>query len=455
MKRVPKVLYGLFAILHLVGSTVGSGQSPDFGTEKLWTNKQFLRSFLGAYQPRNRIEPYISEEDRSVLEKLPLLLNAGKKTEAIKLLEQDKRTATSAPLLFNLGSLNFEADNLDEAADNFSDAIELAPDFLRAHQRLGYTQMRMENVDAAIGHLQKAVALGDGDSYTFGLLGRGYAEKKHWATAAHAYQMAQIADPKTPAWIAGEARCRAEMGDPDQAAALSRELTRHRPSQPETWQRYGHYLLTAGNSGRAAAALDIARRSGPLSGSLLTALVRSYIDQNMPSAALGILRESIIRENTGSAPIIEALENVIGLLPDSVLGDLTDNLQDLSTSDAELGKRLKRLQILVAFRTQTDKNPVPLQEQLKERPLDGEILLLLARDAALKEDLDKAILFCQQASGDPDHQLAAIYLEADLRIKQGDYASAAELVRRGLKLRPDPAMFRLLDELETGNRLVN
>ena len=102
-----------------------------------WKDPAFLNSFNGSYRIEARIEPVVSTEVRGLLVEVQKLMADGKREEALKKIKDSSLTKKSPALQFNLGNLQFEEGEMDEAQKSFESAIKDYPSFRRAHRNLG------------------------------------------------------------------------------------------------------------------------------------------------------------------------------------------------------------------------------------------------------------------------------------------------------------------------------
>ena len=66
---------------------------------------------------------------------------------------------TNASAYANLGNILAIRGELEEAIENYRQALQVKPEFAEAHQRLGQLLTQYGNRDEAIGHLEEALRI--------------------------------------------------------------------------------------------------------------------------------------------------------------------------------------------------------------------------------------------------------------------------------------------------------
>ncbi|MCA9096492.1 MAG: tetratricopeptide repeat protein, partial [Planctomycetaceae bacterium] len=133
MKHLPLIIgYSLLAIGYSLDAAEPLPLSTSF-----WRDEAFVKSFNGSYRIEARIEPNVSTEERGLLVEVQKLMEGGNRKSALAKLKGSPLTAKSAALTFNLGNLQFEEGDLEEAEKSYRKAIGDYPSFRRAHRNLG------------------------------------------------------------------------------------------------------------------------------------------------------------------------------------------------------------------------------------------------------------------------------------------------------------------------------
>ena len=117
-------------------------------------------------------EPEMTAEEYALYEKVVTSLSANPEF-ALKLLEammSDKEPPSPA-FDFILGNVYYAASQTDKAEASYRRALKRFPTFIRAWTNLGVLYYTADKFEEAKPCFSKAVALGDHDAATFGLLG--------------------------------------------------------------------------------------------------------------------------------------------------------------------------------------------------------------------------------------------------------------------------------------------
>ncbi len=422
-------------------------------SREFWRDPSFTRSFMGLFTPENRIEPFVSAEEKAVLSNIARLMAAGDRESAIRRLRNESLSSSSAALQFNLGILHFQEDNLDEAVASLTKALELYPDFRRAHASLGAVYMRRDDLPAALPFLQRAVELGDHDGLTLGLLGYCRLQQNHYASALQAYRLAQLSMPDNPDWKSGEAECLRHTGDHDAAVRLFNEVLASRPGDHETWVRLASALMSLERHDQAAAALEIVRRLDRLSAPDTLLLGQLYLQLQSSSLALARFQESVAAQPPPEpAAAIEAADLLSQALawPETaqLLTRIREAYPDLPSED-KTAADLERLDALVAMETGEPEAAAQRLEAIVSRdPMDGRVLVALGRHLAAQDNVVEAEMRLQQAARVSAYESAALRELGQLHVSQGNYTAALSHLQRAHDLEPNESLARYIHAVE-------
>ncbi len=428
----------VFAVLCQCG-VAGGADAPLPLAKEFWRDASFLRSFNGSYRIEARIEPVVTGAERGVLVQVQKLMAKGERKEAARVLGKSKLTPDSAALRFNLGNIFFELGESERAAGEYRAAIKIYPSFRRAHRNLAVALVRLGKPDKALGHLMEALRLGDSDSLTWGLLGWCRGRREEWAGALQAYRMARALDPQSAEWMAGAARCLAELDRRAEALGLLDEVVRARPADASYGLLRVRVLLSMGRATKAAAGLDFLRRIGSLDADSLLLLASlhlragrtelsggcidaAFAAPQKPSAGrvLAALREAVERQSWG---IARKLEQAALGMPEGMTPDETNTLTSL------------RARIAIGSGIDPEAGEAALRKLLAADPLAADALLALGRRCAATQRPDEAELLFTRAALDESLAREAWVEIARARVARHRYPEAVsaldEALRRG------------------------
>lgn len=114
----------------------------------------------------------------------------------VQLQQATKLRPTDHRALSALGWVNFNAGNLQEAANWYQKAVQTEPTLQAAHANLGLVMDRLKQPERAIKHWRDAVKLDPADVATRSLLASAYLGKEQWVDAVTEYREIVKLDPK-------------------------------------------------------------------------------------------------------------------------------------------------------------------------------------------------------------------------------------------------------------------
>ncbi len=411
-----------------------------------WKDPAFLKSFNGSYRIEARIEPNVSTEERGLLVEVQELMKAGQRKQALAKLEGSSLTKKSPALTFNLGNLQFEEGEIDEAIKSYEDAIEDYPSFRRAHRNLAMALVRGEKLDEALPHLLEAIRLGDSGGATYGLLGYCRLQRGEWASALQAYRLAQLTEPEVAEWKAGTAQCLQQMEAREEAAALLGEVVAQRPGESGYALLLATVLIELGRQDEAVKALELPRRLGSLDPAGQMLLAELELRAGRVERAAEVVDAAF--------EVAEGKPTVQQVLPAASLGlaarewDFTQGLIDhLDGADST---ELSRLQgrLWIESGREPAKGVELLEGLVGKDPTDGMALLVLGKHAVSSGEPGKGELLLERATAVAEVAADAWVELVRLRVDQRRYEAALEALDRALEIRPGGELERYRESLQ-------
>ena len=223
------LLLSVALIASLTNLSVSGKTANKYSTSQMWKDESFVKSFLGSYGFLGEYEPKISETEKTVLRTLIDLIKASPKA-AIKQLEPQIKSSSSAAFDFILANLYFQEGNLAKAQKYYTSATKKHPEFRRAYKNLGLVYVQDGNFKKAIPTISKALELGVVDGRAYGLLAYGYLSEEKYYPAEAAYRQAILIQPDVKDWKIGLARCLLETERYTEAVALFETLLKDEPN---------------------------------------------------------------------------------------------------------------------------------------------------------------------------------------------------------------------------------
>ncbi|MEM1440936.1 MAG: tetratricopeptide repeat protein [Verrucomicrobiota bacterium] len=434
-----------FAIPLLL--TVSSGLAAEdlFPTSDLWKSPAFQKLVTGSYGIDSRIEPLVTVDEEEYLRDGAELLANENREGAIKLYEEASILPESPAMMFSLASLRFEEGEFEEAKESFQAALAAFPNFRDAHRNLGMALVQLDEIDEAEKSLIRAVELGARDGITMGFLGFCHAADKDFQAALQSYRLAQVTMPKEIEWKLGEARCLAELGQTQEAIGLYRQLLKTLPTSSMLWLSLGFSLQQTGDERAAIHALEVARTFEEMNAPGLLSLGHLYLGQNLRKEALQAYEISL----SVDPPITESQSTeALRYLVDYNFYAEAKVLDGVIVAKYPEAKdpQLLRLRALIEFETgEPDKAIETIRSIVKEDPLDGKSLMVLARFLASEEAYVEAEMVLEQAALLKDHAADAYFRLGELLVEQGEYDEAVEKLIQAQALDPRPSIETYLE----------
>ena len=428
-----------------------SAQPTPAASAQVWNDPGFVARFLGTYGVLADREPKITAEEQKLFTGLIPLIRSDK-AGAVTLLQRSITAESSAALDFTLANLQLELGNFDAAVAAYSSAIHKFPDFLRAHKNIGLAYVQKGMLDEAITAYTRALELGGEDGNVYGVLGYCHLIKENYFSADAAYRKALLFAPGNLDWKLGVARCLLAQQQYHQAASLFEELIQNNPDNVDLWLHQANAFLGRAEPLRAARNYDIVRRMGKADARVLNNLGDIYLSQDL----LDLASESYLAaldvdpKQEIARPLREA-EMLSGRGAHELAEGLLNRIQTLYRDKMDAGETLRftRLRAKVSMALGHDELAVAnLEELIRQDPLDGEALILLAGFHGRNGEGEKAVLFYERAAQIKGHEVNALIEHAKYLVAQSQYDPAARLLHQAQVLRPRENVARYLDQVE-------
>lgn len=409
--------------------------------DTLWKDPAFIKSFTGSYGFLAGAEPQVSAEEVEALRDLIDIISVRPKA-AIEQLEQQITADTSAAFDFILANLYFQEGQLPEAEKHYKIAIEKYPDFRRAYTNLGLLQVQDSNFEDAVITISTALEKGVVDGRAYGLLGYGYLTQELYYPAEAAYRQAILIQPQVEDWKIGLARCLLQTEQYTDAIALFDTLLKKAPDNADYWLLQSNAYLGNNNSLAAAQNLEIVRRMGKAELETLTLLGDIYMNNELPDLALNSYLEA---SDKAKKEDIKAILRATSLLNRSgnneqatiMISRIRNSFGQEINDDQEL--ELLTIEAKIARTSGDDTTAIAtLNEIVKRDSLNGEALIELGKYYAEQGDMARARTRFQEAEKIEAFERAALIAHAQALVREGDYVKAVPMLRRALQIESEP-----------------
>lgn len=439
----------LFYLLTASVATPALALEPLPVSKEFWKDPAFVSSFNGSYRINARIEPNLSGEERAVLVQVQKKMESGERDAALKLLSDSELTKSSAALLYNIGNIQFELGKNDEAIQSFQAALKLYPSFRRAHRNLALSYVRNNDYERALPSVLEAVALGDQDGTTLGLLGYCYLQKEKYASALQAYRAAQLTQPDMADWKIGAAQCLGELDRLDEAEKLIIEVSEQRPEEVSYQLLLSDIQYRMGKMDASMAGLEWLRRKGQLASESKITLGNMYVMQGDLRQASDLFKEvAAAMEPKLQEPYLNATERVLERNLWELAAEMIDALKNIKIEDKSLSAKSKCMRAILAMRAGEPQAKDLLSEVLASNPNHGEALVLMGDWYKGQKEYEHAALQYERAAKLPDYGKEAWLAHGRMLVEQKRFEAALPLLKKAAEGDQDPYLAKYIKAVE-------
>ncbi|MCR9246588.1 MAG: tetratricopeptide repeat protein [bacterium] len=419
---------------------------------EIWGDIEFRRAFAESYLPDTEIEPAITQEEREAMQEI-LGAIADKRLEWAREQLQTLVGATSTAMFeFTLGNVHFESEKFGEAADAYDDAIKKHQKFPRAWKNLGICHVRLGDFASAADAFAHVLQYGKSDAVTYGLLGYSYSMIEDHVAAESAYRMASLFDPASADWRIGLAKSLFKQKRFGAVASLLDSLLKNNSHDGQLWLLQANAFLGMEDTQKAAENFEIVDELGQSTPESLNTLGDIYVNDGMYELAVGAYTRALDKDR--DPKVANIIRNAKVLISRNAMDQGKRLLEVVESRFAALiagedKKDLLKLRARIAMTEgASDDQAKILEEIVTLDPLDGEALILLAQHYGRKGDVDRAILYYENAANVPDFEADAKVRHAQLLVREGRYAEALPLLRRAQLLKPRDNVREWLEKVE-------
>jgi tetratricopeptide (TPR) repeat protein len=436
-------------------------EDEDLALWPLWRNETFRKQFLGSYGVQAEVEPRVTTLEQTELEKIAAMMaQKGGLDKARAYLAPLVKPANTAVFDFTLGSICFQQEQLNAAAQWYAKAVAKFPSFLRAHKNLGVVRVRLGDYGPAVESLTRAIELGAKDGVTFGLLGYAFLMTEQATSAETAYREAIMLQPAVPDWKMGLARCLFKLRKYEEAAALCGELIDRQPDRAELWLLQANAFLGMKDTAKAAENYEYLDLKGLASSQSLNALGDIYVSEGLIDLATDTYLRAIDKDaELVPARVLQKVEVLVSRGAYPAAERLAQRLKTLPVDRFSPDERKRQLKLearIAAARGPANAEAAQILEEIvKLDPLDGEALILLGQHHATAGNLEKAAFMFERAEGISQHEAEASLRHAQCLVRAGKYQQAIPLLKRTQELRPREDVGRYLEQVERVARARN
>lgn len=422
----------------------------------VFSSPEFQKDFVGSYGFMAGREPQVDPEEikffKELLESEILTIDPATAAIQIEGEVQARGSKASGALVFILANLYLQQQDYNTAIRYYKQALQKHPHFLRAQKNMGLAYLQQQDYTNGAKALGKAVALGDGEGATYGLLGFSFMNLGQYLQAEGAYRQAIILDPGTNDWKEGLARSLFEQELYEEANALFMGNVIENPNDSKNWLFLVNGYLGLNQPEEAATILEVVRRLGTATPANLSLLGDIYLnsqnfdlaletykeamDQGQGIEASTVLRTAGIFASYGS---FDEAADLVAKIESTMSGKLTTE-QNLSL--LTLKAKVARARGDMAQAQQT------LEQITSQDPTQGEALLELAKIYAQDSEPEKAAEKYKFAIKLEKFQVRALKEYGQFLVRQSEYGEALIQLRQSLALEYDKNLDDFIQRVE-------
>lgn len=205
------------------------------------------------------------------------LIDAQQFPEAVTVIEQlDEETRSDVGIQLLLASSLMGAGDRPAARAVLENIAKTNPDSPRMHMMLGTLEYSEGNVEVALEHLEQVVSAEPRLPGLHNKLGEVYLGTKNYGKALEAFGQALNIDGDNPIALAGMARAKLELGEPEVALDLGLTAAELVHQLPRIHLVIGEARLALGDDEGAIEALELCTRQAPRLKSAYRAIATAY-----------------------------------------------------------------------------------------------------------------------------------------------------------------------------------
>jgi tetratricopeptide (TPR) repeat protein len=395
-------------------------------------------------------EPEITAEENALYEKIVPML-ATQPALALKLLEGmvNEKEQPSPAFACILGNAYYSAGEKDKAEASYRSAVKRFPTFLRAWGNLGVFYYSQEKFSEAVPCFTKAIALGDREPTTFGLLGYSLEKTENIVSAEMSYMQALAGDPGNTDWKEGLLRIYMQAKQYPRAEMLVRNLIKDQPRQVRYWLTYANVLMATNRKLEAIALLEQTVALGFADQDELGVLADLYAGEKMiPEAVATYQKIRVSIPSLGEQKLLQLAQILIADSKWQQAQDVLATLEPQLSSNGKIAYMETKADLLAAQKKWPEAR-TELEALLQLAPLDGNALVGLGRAYAAQDDIPHATLVFETACQVPESTYRACIELANIEIKNRHFDKSVAYLEKALGIEKSQALEDYLTQIRT------
>lgn len=389
--------------------------------------------------PLRKREAVVPSKEYEMAERLRELLAEDKLDEALTILNEKFDIELSPALHILKAQILSQLNNKKEEKNTYLYVLKRMPQLVRAHVNLAKIYIEENELNAARDHLAKAVSYGAKDAFSHGQLGYLNIQLHNPWSAISAFQHAIALQPDNPSWQYGLLMALSDSGQAESALALSSELLKKDPSNPQLWLRRASAALQAEDKEAALSSVEAAIRLG--NKEVANKKIAAQLNFQLGNYERGIelLSESV----TAQPEDIELVHQALSWLYQQQLWDSADRLLS-KVITIDKGINTNQASLLAYHRGKIAHANRRLSDAIKhfDRAIElnvnnGSAIIALAELYLGKQNFTKAELLYTRAEALDEVRKEAILGKAQVFLDNADYPSALRQLKLAYRKYPE------------------
>lgn len=401
----------------------------------------------------NPFEPTVTPEEYRILN-AAMEVAATNAAEAVRRLREIDPASAGPAVDFTIGNIHFADDKLEDAANAYRAALDKMPGFRSAVLNLGRVYLMLDRPEPAMRVAQTWLQEHRADGDILVLLGNAMLRQQHALSAETAFRQALLFQPADRQAKHGLLQALLRQERILEGLALTGDLLRRDPAQPKLWRLRAQALWTLDRQADAARAIEQAHRLGGADPDMLAMLGGWYLQNEQPRDALRVYGIAFETMEPSIEQTLHALEGFLWIGDREGIDRImarAESLRDMLPEGLERRHdvKLHRFQAEAALREGALERAIALAEDgLELDPLDGDMLLLMARLLQKADRLEDALMMGERAARIEGYQAEALVRQAQIEVARERYARAADLLEAARAFGVPPHVDRYLERVQ-------
>lgn len=396
-------------------------------------------------------EPTVTDEESDILEEAQTLATDDPE-QAITFLSPKIRSSSSPALDFALGQCHSQNNQPGKAIEAFKDALRKKSDFHRARFHLARQFIQQDRIDDAAEQLLRLIK--DDPRHrarNWRLLGHCRSTEGHDETAELAFRYSLLYDPDSRQAALGLIQSLVRQDRLEDSKSLVRKQLHKNPRDEKLWSVLLNTELEQKDHLAGLTILESMSRMGITDEKQELLLGKLYLQEKLPDSAVKVYQRLL--DDSENTPLADILQGVEALIRTNNLREADELLQEIEQmeikSDEAAKHETKRLSANIAFKREEYSRALDkYRELLRERPLEGELLMQIGECYRRQDKLAQARDFFRRAARREDYKAQALMREGMAAAEQERYDEAVKLLRSSLAEKNDPRVQRYLEQLQ-------